>query len=96
MARTDAYRSPQERAEREAHLQAMREKYRRHPPRSQRKATTERHTPSGRVATRPQSWKPRELAHAIRMAAKIAKEERDSNPFFVEALEIAATYFDEL
>jgi len=37
---------------------------------------------------------PATLAHAIRIAAKMAREAPQSNPLFVEALEVAATHFD--
>lgn len=40
---------------------------------------------------------PRGLAHAIRIAAKMARDERPThNPAFVEALEVAATFFDDI
>jgi hypothetical protein len=36
------------------------------------------------------------LARAIRIAAEIAKKEQNPNPLFIETLEVAATYFDDL
>lgn len=96
MAFTNAHRSPQEREAREAHLAAMRRKWQRNPPRSEKKVITKEQTITVRQVIKPKAWQPRELAHAIRIAAKIASEERTPNPLLIEALELAASYFDDL
>lgn len=47
-----------------------------------------------RAITRPRELTPQQLAHAIRIAAKMAVQGRTPNPLFIEALEKAATFFD--
>jgi hypothetical protein len=96
MAFTDAHRSPQELAQREADLQAMRERFRKTPPRSRSPQLTAPHQTRHRRQAKPLSWKPAQLAHAIRIAAKDAQARPNHNPLFVEALEIAASYFGDL
>jgi hypothetical protein len=76
--------SPAGRARREADLERMRERFSRYP--THRQAVT----PKAKFLTA------RELAHAIRIAIKDAKQRVDHNPLYVEALEIAASYFDEI
>ena len=96
MAYTDEHRSPQERAAREDQLAAMREKYRRNPPREQMRKLRRQGASPERRAVKARPLTPALLARAIRIAAKDAKERPGHNPLFVEALEIAATYFDDL
>lgn len=96
MAYTDTHRTPREIRVREALLALMREKFRREPPRSRRRVLVEALKLKEHKALRPQSWKPKELAHAIRITSKMAAQEKNVNPLFVEALEIAASYFDDL
>jgi transcriptional/translational regulatory protein YebC/TACO1 len=45
---------------------------------------------------RARALTPQNLAHAIRIAAKDAQQRPNHNPLYVEALEAAATYFDEI
>jgi hypothetical protein len=92
----DAHRSPAELAARESVLAAMREKFRRNPPRTKEHVLTRQRTVTEREVVKPKTLTSRDLAHAIRLAARDAKERPNHNPLFVEALEIAATYFDEL
>lgn len=96
MAYTDEHRSPQERVTRERQLAAMREKWRRDPPRSRGHVIERQQVITVRDHIKPRSFAPRELAYAIRIAAKDAKERPNHNPAFVEALELAATFFDDL
>lgn len=49
-----------------------------------------------RTIKRPHSQTPQQLAHAIRIAAKMAAQDRQPNPLFIEALEEAATFFDAI
>jgi len=96
MAWTDAHRSPQAKAAREAQLAAMREKYRRKPPRTVQRRMRSQGVSSERRAVKARSLTPAMMARAIRIAAKDFKGRPSHNPLFVEALEIAATYFDAL
>lgn len=83
--------SPEWQERHEQRLAIMREKFQRNPPRLK---FTKRSYGKG---TRPQdALTPQQLAHAIRIAAKMAAENRDPNPLFIEALETAATFFDEI
>lgn len=96
MAFTDEHRTPQETERRERHLAAMREKFRRKPPRSQDHFVERQQIITVREHIKAKTFTPQELAHAIRIAAKDAKARLNPNPLFVEALELAATYFDDL
>lgn len=96
MAYTDAHRTTQERDKREAQLAAMRRKWQRNPPRSRGHTITRQRVTTETVKVKPKLFTPGELAHAIRIAAKDAKQRPNHNPVFVEALEIAASMFEEL
>jgi hypothetical protein len=75
----------------------MRERYRHNSPRAQmRKLRKQRPLTEGAAKVKARPLTPATLARAIRIAAKDAKERPGHNPLFVEALEIAATYFDDL
>ena len=94
MAYLDEHRSPIQRARRERELAAMREKYQRTPPRARTHTVIKTETTTQTVKAQPLT--PKTMAHAIRIAAKMAAAQPDRNPLFVEALEVAATYFDDL
>jgi len=97
MAWTDAHRSSEQRANREAILTAMREKWRRKSPRVvMRKIRKQRPAAQGAVRVKARPLTPATLARAIRIAAELASKKPNPNPLFVEALEVAATYFDDL
>lgn len=98
MAFTDAFRSPQEQAQREAALTVMREKFRREqrPVTKTAKRWRAKHTKTGNIPPhgRRSDLTLGQLAHAVRIAATKAKQE-SSNAAFIEALELAAEYFEE-
>jgi len=89
--------TPEWQARHEGRLAIMREKFRRDPLRSRATVIKRPITVETVISRHPSRvLSPQELAHAIRIAAKMASEGREPNPLFIEALEIAATYFDEV
>jgi hypothetical protein len=93
---TDAHRTPAQIATREATLEAMREKFKRNPPRTKEHVLTRERIVTERQVIKPKDLTAQQLGHAIRIAARDAKERPNYNPLLVEALEIAATYFDDI
>jgi hypothetical protein len=75
----------------------MRRKWQRDPPRSEKKVVLEQQMVTVKRVIKAHNWTPGEIAHAIRIAVKEAQgQRREPNPAFIEALEIAASYFDDL
>lgn len=100
MAFTDAHRSPQQVAMREHALAVMRDKFRREQKPVTKVAKRWRAKNAGKTGNIPPHGHRSDitlgqLAHACRIAAKTAAQQPCANPLFVEALEMAAGYFDE-